>query len=158
MRFYLFDSIIEYELGARAVGVKNISSGEDFLKDHYERKPLMPAPLVVESLAQLGGWLVTVSGGYRHLAIMVMLKNISAPGDAGPGDRVELQVELESINDYGASVRARACAGSREIVSVGSITYVLYEIPEAEQPSVRERYERLAGDRLKGQRERGQRW
>ncbi|MCP4714002.1 MAG: beta-hydroxyacyl-ACP dehydratase, partial [Deltaproteobacteria bacterium] len=74
MRFFLFDRVLEYKAGESSCGIKNVSIQEEFLIDHYERQPLMPSPLIVEALAQLGGWTVTTSGEHRYLAVMVRIK------------------------------------------------------------------------------------
>ena len=43
MRFLFYDRIIEMELGKHAVATRSISVADEFLLDHYSRKPLMPA-------------------------------------------------------------------------------------------------------------------
>lgn len=143
MRFYLFDGVTAFEPGVRARGVKNIGQHEEFLNKHYDRDPQMPAPLIIESLAQLGGWMITSSGDYANLAIMVMIKGITVSGSARPGDQVQLAVELINQNEYGASIQAQATVGETEIVRA-SITYVLYQVPENERGDLRQRYEQLA--------------
>lgn len=144
MRFYLFDRITAFTPGSCVAGIKNVSAHEEFLIGHYTHRPVMPAPLVVESLAQLGGWAVTVSGDYRHLAVMVKISGLVVAGDVTPGDRIDLEVTLDAINEFGATVSGRAAVNGAAVVRVAGITYVLYEIPAAERDSVRERYTRLA--------------
>jgi len=143
MRFYLFDRVIGFEPGREATAVKNVSIQEEFLTDHYERFPVMPAPLIVESIAQLGGWMVTVSSKYRYLAVMVMARDIEVRGDALPGDQIVIQVRLEDLNEYGARISSVATIDGRPVVSVGVITYVLYEIPLTERGPVQLQYSRL---------------
>jgi 3-hydroxyacyl-[acyl-carrier-protein] dehydratase len=141
MRFFLFDRVIDSVPGRHATGVKNVSAGEDFLIDHYARRPVMPVPLIIESLAQLGGWAVTVATDYAFLAVMVMVKDIAADGAAGPGDQIVLRVSIDTINEYGAVIAGTAQVSGKEILRVGGITYVLYAVPEQDRASVRQRYE-----------------
>ena len=143
MRFYLFDKIIHYIQGEEATGIKNISLQEDFLINHYDRYPVMPAPLIIESLAQLGGWTITVSSDYKYLAVMVMVKNITISGDAVPGDQIVLHTSIEDVNEYAGRVTCRAEIDGTQIVKVGNITYVLYQIPEKDRESIKERYSRF---------------
>ena len=140
MRFYLFDKVIDFIPGKEARGIKNVSSQEEFLIDHYEKVPVMPLPLIIESIAQLGGWAITVSSGYRYLAIMVMVKDVEAAGLARPGDQIELQVSIENINEYGATISSAAFVEGKPIVKVGSLTYVLYEIPGADRGAIKKKY------------------
>jgi len=143
MRFYFFDRVINFVPGKEATGIKNLSSQEEFLIDHYDRFPVMPAPLIVESISQLGGWAVTVSSDYKYLAIMVMVKDLEVNGDAVPGDQIVLNVRIENINEYGTSISGNAKVNGNSILKIGSLTYVLYEIPEEDREEVRERYTKL---------------
>ena len=143
MRFYFFDRVINFVPGKEATGIKNLSSQEEFLIDHYDRFPVMPAPLIVESISQLGGWAVTVSSDYKYLAIMVMVKDLEVNGDAVPGDQIVLNVRIENINEYGTSISGNAKVNGNSILKIGSLTYVLYEIPEEDREEVREIYTKL---------------
>jgi 3-hydroxymyristoyl/3-hydroxydecanoyl-(acyl carrier protein) dehydratase len=140
MRFYLFDCVTGFSPGAEASGIKNVSSQEDFLINHFDRSPVMPAPLIAESLAQLGGWAITVSSGYRHLAVMVRLNSLAVTADARPGDQIHLHVSIDAVNEYGARVVGTASVRGAEILKVGTITYVLYEIPEQDRTQVKYKY------------------
>ena len=140
MRFFLFDKVIDSIPGKEATGIKNVSAQEDFLTEHFPKKPLMPVPLIVESLAQLGGWMVTVATDYASLALMVMVKDLCVKGTAVPGDQIKLTVILQNLNDYGAQVTGTALVNNSEILSVGNITYVLYAVPPEERTSLRRRY------------------
>jgi len=147
MRFFLFDKIIDSVPGRQATGVKNVSVQEEFLIDHYPRRPVMPVPLIIESLAQVGGWAVTVATDYACLAVMVMVKDIVVDGDAVPGDQIVLRVGIDTINEYGAVVAGTAVVNGKEVLRVGGITYVLYAVPEQERPAVRQRYEHYRNER-----------
>jgi len=73
LRFLFFDLIEEFSKGKGATGIKNISSGEEFFVKHYSRSPVFPEPLIIEALAQVGGWAISTSLNYRYIAIMVMI-------------------------------------------------------------------------------------
>lgn len=140
MRFFLFDKVIDSVPGREATGIKNVSAQEDFLIEHFPKKPIMPSPLIVESLAQLGGWMVTVATDYASLALMVTVKDLHVKGTAVPGDQIKLKVMLQALNDYGAQVSGSAWINDSEILTVGSITYVLYAVPPEERDGLRRRY------------------
>ncbi|MCX8043167.1 MAG: hypothetical protein N3B18_03465 [Desulfobacterota bacterium] len=141
MRFILFDRVTTAIPGTEAAGIKNVSAQEEFLIDHYPRRPVMPAPLIVESLAQLGGWAITTATQYAALALMVMVKQIEVTGSAVPGDRIDLKVTIQTINDYGAQVTGAAYVAGTPILTVGTITYVLYSVPPEEREAVKQRYQ-----------------
>ncbi len=145
MRFYLFDRVIDFVSGCEASGIKNVSSQEEFLIDHYDRHPVMPNPLIIESLAQLGGWLITVSSDYKYLAVMVMIKGVAVQGEAVPGDQIRLYTRIENINEYGATLTCKASVQETPILQVKNITYVLYEIPQEDREDLKKKYTALSG-------------
>ena len=49
----LVDRIDVHEPGKRMVAIKNVTVGEDFFQGHFPGKPLMPAVLMIEALAQV---------------------------------------------------------------------------------------------------------
>jgi 3-hydroxyacyl-[acyl-carrier-protein] dehydratase len=145
MRFYLFDKVVSFIPESEASGIKNVSAQEEFFIDHYQHLPEMPEPLIAESLAQLGGWAITVSSDYKYFAIMVMIKNFEIKGSAKPGDQIVLSIKIENFNDYGATISGKAEVDGSPIVTIGNITYVLYPIPESKIDEVKARYCRTSG-------------
>lgn len=53
--FLLVDRIDELEPGMSAVGRKNVTANEYFFPGHWPHRQVMPAVLIIESLAQLSG-------------------------------------------------------------------------------------------------------
>jgi 3-hydroxyacyl-[acyl-carrier-protein] dehydratase len=56
--FLMVDRILEIEEGKRIVGIKNVSVNEPFFQGHFPDSPIMPAVLLIEAMAQIGGLLV----------------------------------------------------------------------------------------------------
>lgn len=54
--FLLVDRILEQEEGKLAVGIKQVTANEPFFKGHFPDYAVMPGVLIVEALAQLGGF------------------------------------------------------------------------------------------------------
>jgi len=59
--FLLVDRILELESGRRVVGIKNVSINEPFFQGHFPGHPIMPAVLITEAMAQVGGVLLMSS-------------------------------------------------------------------------------------------------
>jgi len=55
----MIDKVLEIEGDQRAVGLKNVSINEEFFQGHYPGLPIMPGVLILESMAQLGGLLLS---------------------------------------------------------------------------------------------------
>jgi UDP-N-acetylglucosamine acyltransferase len=54
----LVDVVAEHEPGKRLVAFKNVTVNEDFFQGHFPSKPLMPAVLMIEALAQAAALLL----------------------------------------------------------------------------------------------------
>jgi 3-hydroxyacyl-[acyl-carrier-protein] dehydratase len=93
--FLLVDRIIEYEPQKRIVGIKNVTFNEPFFPGHFPGKPIMPAVLIVEALAQTGGILAFKS--FPHLKGDVRFIGIDKARfrrPVVPGDQLRLVLEL----------------------------------------------------------------
>ena len=54
----LIDRIIEIEHGKTLTAIKNVTINEPFFAGHFPSQPIMPAVLILESMAQAGAFLV----------------------------------------------------------------------------------------------------
>ena len=50
--FLLVDKVVEYTKNEKIVGIKNVTSNEEFFNGHFPNYPIMPGVLIVEALAQ----------------------------------------------------------------------------------------------------------
>ena len=70
--FALIDRVIEHVPGQKAVALKNVTINEPQFQGHFPGRPLMPGVLIVESMAQVGGIIVTQMPdpvSYTHLTL-----------------------------------------------------------------------------------------
>ena len=56
--FLLIDKITDLEPGKIVRAVKNITISEPFYNGHFPGEPIMPGVLILESIAQAGGFLL----------------------------------------------------------------------------------------------------
>ncbi len=54
--FLLVDSILEIDRLKRIVGLKSVSINESYFQGHFPGKPVMPGVLIIEGMAQTGGF------------------------------------------------------------------------------------------------------
>ena len=92
--FLLVDRVLEREPGVRVVAEKRVTFGEPYLQGHFEGRPLVPGVLLLEMLAQAGGFLEAepLHGAAIFLA-GVQDARFKAP--ALPGDRLRLEVRAD---------------------------------------------------------------
>jgi 3-hydroxyacyl-[acyl-carrier-protein] dehydratase len=110
MRWTWIDRFTRFESGRSATAVKCLSLAEDHFADHFPGFPVMPAPLILEGLAQTGGILV---GEVNRFEKNVVLAKMSATfhREAMPGEQLTYSVRLENIGDSGARVAGQVHSG-----------------------------------------------
>jgi 3-hydroxyacyl-[acyl-carrier-protein] dehydratase len=103
MRWTWIDRFTAFESGRSATAVKCLSLAEDHFADHFPGFPVMPAPLILEGLAQTGGILV---GEVNKFEKNVVLAKMSATfhRDALAGEQLIYSVRMVDIGDTGARV------------------------------------------------------
>jgi len=111
MRWTWIDSFTAFESGRRAVAVKNLSLAEDHFADHFPGFPVMPAPLILEGLAQTGGILVGEANKYEK---NVVLAKMSAKfhREAIAGEQLTYTTTILDLNETGARVSGTAYSGA----------------------------------------------
>ena len=119
MRYYLVDLIKEWEADKRIRGVKNVAMTEDFLEYHFPKYPTMPGVLLLESMAQLAGWLEAVSSDFTRWVLIERVHQCKFYGFARPGDQVEITIEVVRSDGPGQKVYqgVGSVEGQRRIVA-----------------------------------------
>lgn len=131
MRYFLLDRVTEIVPGASARGVKNVTLTDEVLHDHFPDYPILPGALLVEAMAQLGGFLLEVThnadGKPLVRALLVGIQSAKFSRPAEPGDSIELAVRAGANMEAAAQVDAEAhIAGER--IARAQLTFMLKEI------------------------------
>ena len=96
--FALIDRVIEHVPGKKAVALKNVTINEPQFQGHFPDRPLMPGVLIVESMAQVGGIIVTQMPDLpKGLFVFAGINNVKFRRPVVPGDQLVITCELLSI-------------------------------------------------------------
>ncbi len=94
----LVDKVTELEPGHRCVGLKNVSSTEEFFQGHFPGHPVMPGVLILEAMAQVAGVLILVSrntpGALSYFAKVEKARFIQP---VRPGDQLVTEAILQVL-------------------------------------------------------------
>jgi 3-hydroxyacyl-[acyl-carrier-protein] dehydratase len=86
MRFALVDRIVTLHPGESVTAVKNVSSAEEYLADHFPGFAVLPGVMMVEALVQAGAWLIRATDDFKHSVVLlqqaraVKFNNFVRPG------------------------------------------------------------------------------
>tara|TARA_B100000315_G_scaffold259079_1_gene313515 strand:- start:3821 stop:4333 length:513 start_codon:yes stop_codon:yes gene_type:complete len=94
--FLLVDRILNFELGERIVGVKNVTINEPFFPGHFPDRPIMPGVLLIEALAQVSAVLAYKSSDGRegNIVYFMGIDQAKFRKPVVPGDQLRLEVEV----------------------------------------------------------------
>ena len=96
--FALVDKVIEHVIGERAVAIKNITINEPQFQGHFPNRPLMPGVLIVESMAQVGGLIVSQMPDLpKGLFVFAGINNVKFRKPVVPGDQLVITCKLIGI-------------------------------------------------------------
>jgi len=115
MRWIWIDRFTAFESRRSATAVKCLSLAEDHFADHFPGFPVMPAPLILEGLAQTGGILVGEANQFRE---NVVLAKMSAKfhREAMAGEMLTYSTRIVDLGETGARVSGEVRCGADVIV------------------------------------------
>jgi len=99
--FLLIDRVLDYQMGQRLTGLKNVSFNEPYFPGHFPQQPIMPGVLILEALAQATGILAFVSEGKKPdqnaMYYLVGIDKARFKRPVEPGDQLILEVSMARI-------------------------------------------------------------
>ena len=123
MRFLYYDSVTHLEEGKSIIGVKTFSLSEEFLRGHYKKVALVPAVIMIEAMAQLLGWLIIYSHGFRLTPIMSLIEEVTLSPHLRPGFKAEIHGQIVSSSKRDSLGKAQMVVEGQRVASVERIIY-----------------------------------
>ncbi len=94
----LIDRVISWEPGKSLTAIKNVTYNENFFQGHFPNRPVMPAVLILEAMAQATGIFALKSLGTlpneRSIYYFVGVDKARFRRPIEPGDQMKIEVRL----------------------------------------------------------------
>jgi len=106
----LVDRITRIEEGHSIEGIKNVTINEPFFQGHFPGHPIMPAVLIVEAMAQVGGLLLltTVDDPNGKLMYFMGIDGARFRRPVTPGDQLRFKLTLLKLKGGTSKMKGEA--------------------------------------------------
>lgn len=124
--FLLVDRVVELEEEKSVVALKNVTYNENFFQGHYPEKPIMPGVLIIEALAQTGGFLMLniADKDSKALPYFAGIDKAKFRKPVVPGDQLKLCCEVIKLKGRVAKVKAEAFVKD-DLVAEGRLLFAM---------------------------------
>ena len=129
----LIDRVVEFQLGESLVAIKNVSYNEPYFQGHFPNRPVMPAVIILEAMAQATGILVLRSmdklPSEKSIYYFVGIDGARLRRPVEPGDQLRIEVKLIRSLRGIWKLRSEATVDG-EIVANGDLMGAMREIED----------------------------
>lgn len=127
--FQMVDRIAELDLEARTVRAEClVPDASPVFEGHFPGHPLLPGALMIETIAQTGGWLVLSVLRFQRMPFLVQVKEAKMRAFVGPGQNLTAEARL--LHDgSGYAVVAGSIGSEGRKVADAEITYRVVPFP-----------------------------
>ncbi len=115
MRFLFYDKITNIEKNKSVTGVKTFTLSEEFLRGHFKKIALVPGVILIETMAQLLGWLIIYSHDFKLSAIMSLIEDVKISSSLRPGFKADIHAEIISTSKIDSLGQARVYSNGKLI-------------------------------------------
>ena len=119
--FLLVDRVLECTPGRSLVALKNVTINEPFFPGHFPRRPVMPAVLILEAMAQATGILALRSlerlPSPTEMYYFVGVDNARFRHPVEPGDQLVIEIDLVRATRGIWKVRGRGKVGEKVVAT-----------------------------------------
>lgn len=125
--FLFVDELVSVTAGVSAVGRWHLTGDEWFFPGHFPGRPTLPGVLMCEAIAQVGALAVLLDDRFSgKLPLFGGLDGARFRRQVGPGDTLELTVELGRMSARAGKGTGRATVGG-ELACQCELLFVLVD-------------------------------
>ena len=127
--FQMVDRIVELDPAARTVRAEcQVPDASPVFEGHFPGHSLLPGVLMIETMAQTGGWLVLAVLRFQRMAFLAQVKEAKLRAFVVPGQALEAEARLlHDGSGYAMVAGSISTAGKR--VADAELTYRVVPFP-----------------------------
>ncbi len=125
--FLLIDRIIDLTPDKSVTALKNVTINEPFFQGHFPGHPIMPGVLIVEAMAQAGGFLLlnTVKEPESKLVYFMAIDKVKFRKPVVPGDQLRFEVKMISFKRSTCKMSGTAFVGQTKVCQAEMLAAVV---------------------------------
>ena len=124
----LLDRIIDVEPKKRVVAIKNVTFNEPHFMGHFPERPVMPGVLIVEAMAQAGGFMLlnAIDEPEKKLVYFMGIDGVRFRKPVIPGDQLRFEIEMLQFRPSSCKIGGKALVDGK-IVAEGTFLAVVVD-------------------------------
>ncbi|KXS45891.1 MAG: 3R-hydroxymyristoyl ACP dehydrase [Candidatus Frackibacter sp. T328-2] len=125
--FLLVDRILEFKPKEKVVGLKNVTVNEEFFNGHYPDHPVMPGVLIVEAMAQVGGFVMMDSDETKDkVPYFAGIDKARFRKPVVPGDQLIIEAEVLKLRGKIGKIETKALVEG-EVVAEAKLMFAIQD-------------------------------
>jgi 3-hydroxyacyl-[acyl-carrier-protein] dehydratase len=127
--FQMVDRIAELDVpGGWIAADCQVPDASPVFEGHFPGHPILPGVLMIETMAQTGGWLLLATLGFRRMPFLMQVEKAKMRAFVAPGQALRAEANLQHEGSGYAVVKGAIIAGGRKVAEA-EIRYGVVAFP-----------------------------
>ena len=115
---------------------KSFSGNEDFFKEHFPGKPLVPQALLIEMIAQTGGVLFGLGMDFDKEVILAKITEAKFSGQTPPPCDFQVEARIDEEREEGAWISGNVSCGGKSVAEAKILLVTFFSLNENSEKKV----------------------